>query len=204
MADRLLDYSLKSLAYYLRSNMPADDYGDIPNCWITTPNFDFDRQVDPSNVNNTIDRELPFLAIQLVEDEVRPFSMGNVLYEHNISVDLFVFAENATQMFQLTGDMKQVLRNATNPTTSQIGIPLINIASGIASAYVGCIHLDVDEKYQAFSPGKSFPGGVDTSVEDPGNRKFFTVTRLMMTAFKDKESTLLENLGNCRLDDSMS
>lgn len=193
--DRFLDYSLKSLAWHIKNNVSS-----LTGAWVITPNFDFDRAPDPSDINNTIPRELPFATIQLVKDEVRAFSIGNILYDHTIEVDLGVFASNATELFQLTGDMKQVLRTATHPETGHIGIPLLHIASGLAFPYQGHIKLDVDEYSQGFSPGVSEPGSVVESVEEPGNRKFFTVTRAVLTAIKDKNSVLLENLGNINID----
>jgi len=189
VADRVLDYGLKSLARFLKTVVSG-----INNAYVVSSDFDWDKR--PTNAapgNATEQRPLPFAGVVLVADDDPPFTVGNILYERNIQLNVELCCEDHTNMVQLTADMKQALRSATNAQTSDIGIVLYNfaLASGSFFANAGTLQVEVGQT-QYFGP--ELP-------KHQGNRKYLSITPLMLTAFKDCTATLLENMGRVGLTD---
>ena len=188
MVDRLVESSLKSLAYFLKNNVDG-----VSECWVGNPDFDYDKMPDSSNPNRMVSRPLPFMVVSPISDESVPFSMGNILYEQNISVDIGVYDTDSTNLWIHTGSMKQALKEAVHPTTGEIGIQLLNIASGVVYPDAGCLQVELE--------GTEYFGG-NASEDVSGNRRYSSHTIINLTAFKDKEATLLENKGNIGIDDN--
>lgn len=180
MADRLVDFATKSLVHYIETNVSVD------NAYIVTPDFNWDRKPDPLDPGNkTVDRDLPYAAVQLIEDREVPFTVsGNILYEANITVEISVCAATYTQCVRFTSDIKQALRTATS-NTSGVGITLydFNTVEGSFYAAAGTIQLDIQ--------GSDFPAPEGQKQE--GNYKYRSLTVVTLTAFRDATATLLED-----------
>jgi len=180
MADRLVEFATKSLVHYIETNVSVD------NAYIVTPDFNWDRKPDPLDPGNkTVDRGLPYAAVQLIEDREVPFTVsGNILYEANITVEISVCASTYTQCVRHTSDIKQALRTATSDT-SGVGITLydFNTVEGEFYAAAGTIQLDIQ--------GSDFPAPEGQKQE--GNYKYRSLTVVTLTAFRDATATLLED-----------
>ncbi|MAE83252.1 MAG: hypothetical protein CMB80_10985 [Flammeovirgaceae bacterium] len=190
MTDRVVNYGCKSLAYHIETDVTTFD-----NVYVVTPDFDWDKRPDPNDPSNrTLDRALPFAGIVLSSDITPPFSMGNILYEQNFSVAIDVLGSTYSEMTDLTADMKQSLKTASNPITGSIGIVLYNfaVASGVFYANAGTLQVDLGES-QYFGPP-------DEDQEE--NRKYHSITLATLSAYKDSTATLLENKGRVNLTDS--
>ena len=189
MADRLVDFATKSLVHHIETNVSVD------NAYIVTPDFNWDRKpsaLDPGN--NTVARALPYAAIELVTDEVIPFTVSeNILYEANISLEISVCAGSYTACLQSTADIKQSLRSARS-ITSGVGITLYNFASASGAFFETAGTLELELR------GTDFP--MPEAQRQEGNIKFRSVTPIILTAFRDATSTLLENKGRINLTDS--
>lgn len=190
MADKVVSFSEKSLAYHIKQNVSSFD-----NVYVITPDFDWNKKPDPSSPGNkTLKRSLPFAGVIGVNDITPPFSIGNVLYEQNILMSIHVAGSTYTEMKQLTAEMKQSLKTAVNPITNNIGIVLYNfdVVSGSFYSNAGTMQVEIlDTQY--FGP-------LEQSQDD--NRKYKSVTAINLTAFKDSTATLLENKGRINLTDS--
>ena len=189
MADRLVDYATKSLVHHIETNVGVD------NAYVITPDFDWDRRPDPSDPgNSTIARALPYSAVELIRDESGPWSSSaNILYESNISLEVSVCAATYTSCVQFTSDIRQSLRSAVS-ITSGVGITLYNFAVASGSFYetAGTLQLEMQ--------GTEYP--MAESQKEEGNVKFRSITPIILTAFRDATSTLLENKGRINLTDS--
>jgi hypothetical protein len=190
VTDRVVAYAEKSLAYHI-----DQEVGSFDKVYVVTPDFDWNNRPDPADpANKTLKRSLPFAGVVGMSDDTPPFTVGNILYEQTITVNLHVLGTTYTQMKELTGDMKQSLKTAINPITSGVGIVLYNfaVASGGFYANAGTLQVEIGES-QYFGP-------VDESEED--NRKYKSITPIVLSAFKDSTATLLENKGRVNLTDS--
>lgn len=188
--DKVSDYACKSLTRYLEIAMPTLDDSKV-----VSTDFDWDKKPAPSNLGNQqVARPLPFAGVVLVRDSDKPFSQGNILYDREILVHVELCCRSYTELVNLTADMRQALRSATNAATSGVGIPLYNYAvvSGAYYANAGTLQVDL---------GNSEFFGTETPLEQ-GNRKYLSITPVEMTAFKDVTATLLENMGRINLTDS--
>lgn len=192
VVDRVVDYGLRSMAKYL-----SDTVTTLSGVYVKTPDFDHNTRLNPSDPGGPrLRRETPYVGIMLVEDESTPFTMGNVLYEQNIIVEVQVYGKTYTDMVQKTADVKQALRVAENDGTGNIGIILYNFAVPMSGFYANAGTLQIefgDIPTQYFGPA---------DVQEEDNRKYNSITVIELTAFKDKSATLLENLGNVGLTDS--
>lgn len=190
MADRVVDYALKSLAYFVDQNI-----ADFTGAYVITPDFDYDKKPDPSKPGDVvIQRQLPYAGIELASDEGPAFSIGNILIDQQVDVLLLIFGRSYTETVRLTADTKQSLRTSINPITQSPGITLFNFAivSGSFYANAGTMQIDVGRSH--------YFGPADKDEEE--NRKHRSVTLLNMSAFKDNTATLLENMGRVDLTDS--
>lgn len=188
--DRLTEYAVKSLARHIAVNTSG-----LNSAIVIQNDTDWDRYPDPSDPGNkTLKRALPFAGIVLKRNLDEPFSIGNILYSHEILVQVDICASSYTQLAQITPDVRQVLRTAVNTPNSAIGIPLFNYAvvSGSYFDIAGTMQLDVGAT-------EYFAAERET---DQGNRKFYSTTLIEMNAFKDSTATLLENKGRISINDS--
>ena len=189
MADRVVDYGMRSLAKYIKVNVSG-----INNAYVVSSDFDWDNR--PTSItpgNATERRPLPFAGVVLVADDDPAFAVGNILYEKNIQVNIELCGTDHTNLVQMTSDLKQSLRAAVNPSTNNIGIILYNfaLASGSFYANAGTLQVEVSQS-QYFGP---------SSPKEQGNRKYMSVTPVLLSAFKDASATLLENMGRVGLTD---
>ena len=190
MVDRLTLYLAKSIAKHLEDNVAGLD-----DAYVVSADFDYDKKPDPTNPREKITRALPFVGIEIVEDERTPFSMSaNILYEANMIFNIGMYASNVTPLLNFTGDMKQILVGAVHPVSGEVGIPLFDFGtpSGVFFDLVGAVEI--------FDPGISNYFG-PSGTEEFNNRKHRSTTPVTFSAFKDKNAILLENLGNININD---
>lgn len=190
MSDRVADYATKSLARHIKVAVSG-----IDNAYVVSADFDWDKKPLSNNPGNTAStRPLPFAGVVLINDNDMPFTVGNILYEKTIRASIEMCASSYTQVVNMTSDMRQALRSAVNPSTSNIGIVLYNfaVASGSYYANAGTLQLDL---------GQSQYFGQDEPAEH-ANRKFRSVTLVEMSCFKDVNATLLEGTGRINLTDT--
>lgn len=188
--DRLISYALRSLARHISVNVSG-----INAAYVVTPDFDWDKKPPSSNPGDaTVPRTLPYAGVVLINDNNPPFTVGNILYEPTIQVNIEMCGTGFTEMVDITGDMKQSLRAAVNPITSGVGITLYDFAtvSGLFYANAGTLQLEI---------GQTEYFGPDTPAQQ-GNRKYLSITPVILSAFKDNTATLLESKGRVGLADS--
>lgn len=189
MADRLTLYLAKSVAKYL-----GDNVSGLDAAYVTNPDFDYDQKPDPSNPSQKIPRDLPFIGIDVVEDMRLPFTVGNILYEANVIFNIGVYGAGYSSLLNVTGDMKQALAIAAHPVSSEVGIPLYDFATPSGTFY------DLVGAVEIFDFGITNYFGPESAAEY-GNWKHRSMTPVTFSAFKDKNATLLENLGNININD---
>lgn len=190
MADRLTLYLAKSIAKYL-----GDNVSGIDAAYVTTPDFDYDQKPDPSNPRERIVRPLPFIGVDIINDERSPFTMSaNILVEANMLFAIGVYAEGYSPLLNFTGDTKQALSNAAHPVSSEIGIPLYDFGTPSGTFYdlVGAVEIFDFGVTNYFGPSET---------SEFANWKNRSVTPITLSAFKDKNAELLESLGNININD---
>jgi hypothetical protein len=116
------------------------------------------------------------------------------LHERRIDYFIWVCASSYTELTQRTADIKQAIGSAVNPITSGVGITLYDFATPSGSFYATAGTMDVEIGQSQFF------NAADQSEE--GNRKYRSVTPIMLSAFKDITASLLENKGRINLTDS--
>lgn len=190
MVDRITDYAAKSLARHIKVAVSG-----IDNAYVVTADFDWDNKPVPNNPGNvTTTRALPFAGVVLYRDNDMPFSMGNILYERNIIMNIQVCAKSYTQLVEVSSNIRQSLRSAVNAQTSNIGIVLYNfaLASGAYFANAGTLQVELgNTEYFA-----------QNEPSEQTNRKFHSITMVELSCFKDVNATLLEGTGRINLTDS--
>lgn len=190
MSDLVVNYACKSLAYLIDQGVAS-----FSGVYVATPDFDWNRKPDPNDpVGKKVVRSTPFAAIVLINDQTPPFSIGNILYEQVIDVQVHICAQTYSQLQNLTADMKQVIKSATNSSSGSVGVTLYDFdtPSGMFYAIAGTMMTEL---------GRSDYFGPDTKAEDD-NRKFTSITPLTMSAYKDATATLLENKGRVSITDT--
>lgn len=190
MVDRVTDYGLKSLARHLETDVPM-----LRNAYVVTKDFDWNRSPDPSDpANNKVNRALPYAGVLLLDDDTPPFTVGNILYEQQITSHIYAVASGYTQMVQATADIKQSLKTAVNADSGSIGILLYNfaVASGGFYAHAGTLQVELGTT-QYIGP---------ENVSEESNLQYRSVTPILLSAYKDATATLLENKGRINLTDT--
>lgn len=185
MVDRLALYTAKSTAKWLLDNVVG-----IDSVYVVSPDFDYDKKPDPSNPRDRIARPLPFITVEIISEESNAWTVsGNRLWTADIELQIGVYGAGFAALQNMTGDTKQQLKLATNPSTLKPGIPLYDY--GTPSG--GYFDLVNTVPIESMDPTNFF--GPDT-VKDQGNRRFRSLTSLYLSAFKDRSAELLEGLGN--------
>tara|TARA_R110002096_G_scaffold388802_3_gene583134 strand:+ start:2459 stop:3028 length:570 start_codon:yes stop_codon:yes gene_type:complete len=189
MADLVTDYAGRSLAEFLEGD------GGLPEAYVVTPDFDWDKKPHPITIGKQVGREMPYAGVLMIQDQDDPFTMSaNILRERSIDFHVIIIGSSYTEMVQKTSDAKQALVSAVTPITSGVGIVLWNFAdpSGAFFSQAGTMQVEL-------APTQYF-GASDQSEE--GNRKYRSITPLTLSMFKDSTATLLENTGRVSLTDS--
>lgn len=188
MADRLASYLTKSVAKWLIDDLSID-------CYVASPDFNYDRKPDPSNPRNTIARPLPFAVVELVSETLQPFTVSNnILHEAIIIINVMVCGSSYSNLVNLTSDVKQSLAGAAHPSSGKVGVPLYDFGTPEGSFYemVNAVQINNLGTANYFGPS-------DTT--ELGNRKFQSVLPVEFSAYKDKNAELLENLGNISINE---
>jgi hypothetical protein len=190
LADRLTLYLAKSIAWFIGESVPALD-----GSYVTSPSFDYDQKPDPSNPRDKVKRLLPFVGVDMMNDERTPFTVSsNILYEANIVFNIGVYGSGYSDLLNLTSDVKQALAGAAHPVSNKVGVPLYDF--GVPSG----TFFDLVDAVAIFDPGITNYLG-PTGVEQFNNLKHRSLTPVTFSAFKDKDAELLENLGNISIND---
>ena len=190
MPDHLTDYASRSLVRHLETAVSG-----LNDAYALDTDFDWDKKPDPSDPHDkTVERQLPYAAVEITFDHDAPFSVGNILYEREVMAHVWVAGDSHANMMQMTSTMRQSLISSVNPITSGVGVVLYNfaVASGAFFANAGTLQLEL---------GQSQYFGAATQAEE-GNKKYRSVTPITLSAFKDVTAVLLENKGRINLTDS--
>jgi len=189
MADYIVDYASRSLAAFLERE------AGFAESYIINPDFDWDKKPDPDNPKKRIGRSLPYAGVILVQDSDQPFTMSaNILRHRTIDYHIVILGTTYSEMVQKTSNMKQAIVSAVTPITGGVGITLYDFAAASGSFYAQAGTMQVElAATQYFGAA---------SQEEEGNRKYRSITPIMLSMFKDSTATLLENKGRISLTDS--
>jgi len=186
--DNLVDFSVKSIAKFIGSNVPG-----IIGSYVITPDFDYNRSQSPDDFNKSIVRRTPYAGIKIIIDDSQPFSIGNILYNQEIQLSVGIFANSYSDMMQKTGSLKQALKSAKHPSTNEPGIQIFNYLAISGTYYedAGLMKISIGQTVY-FDP---------SDPHEQSNIKYRSYTNVTLDGFKDKDSVLLEGLGNVGFND---
>jgi len=190
VVDRLTLYAAKSIAKLLGDTVPG-----IDAAYITSSDFDYDKKPNPSNPRDTILRALPFIGVGVVSDDNVPFTVSaNILYERNMVFNVEVLGTGISQLINLSGDVKQQLNRATHSVSGKVGVPLYDFGAPSGTFF------DLKGAIPIFEYGATNYIGPSDELEQE-NRKYRSSTVIVLSAFKDKDAELIENLGNIGINE---
>lgn len=190
--DRLPDVTVRSIAKWVKDNNYALD-----DAYVVTPDFDWDTKLNPVTGKRDIRRALPFAAVKLVDVQTEPYSVSNSrLVSKKITASVTVCTKNYNDQLKIPYDVEQSLNNAQ----TQHAVPHDRvIASGIdyglplwtGGGYSGTVNMEVM---------MNAPYSPDDSQHQ--NLKYSNVILVSIDAWKDRDATLIENVGNMPINDS--